>query len=179
MARGFHSDAQQRLTASSRRVAPDVEVGVLLAGEGHVGQVLGRGRRANGDRHVVTERPVGLADLLGDRGGHVLAGEQRLRRVPDRRGSIPSRKPATNAPVGLGGDVEPGGDRQPGRGQPGQRRALAAHTREVSGRVVERQHHLHGVLPVAGRHLPIPMGLLPLARPRTQAAPSSGCSPPA
>ena len=57
-ARSVHSDAQQRRTASSTRVgADDVEVGVLLAGEARGRQVLGGGRRADGDGHVRRRAP--------------------------------------------------------------------------------------------------------------------------
>jgi hypothetical protein len=178
---GHGARVPQRRPAALDRVqqavAPDVEVGVLLAREGQVGQVLGRRRRTNGDRDVVTERPVGPADLLGDRLGHVLPGEQRLRR--GRIGRVdPVAETGDEPAVRLGGDVETGRDRQPGGGHPGQRGALAAHTRQVSGRVVDRQHHLHGVLPVAGRHLPTPMGLLPLGL-RERFSPSTTSREPA
>ena len=46
----MNSEAKQRRQASSSACAPlDVEVGLLLAGEAGVGQVLGRGAAADGD----------------------------------------------------------------------------------------------------------------------------------
>ena len=92
-------------------VAADVEVGVLLAREREV-RAGPRRWRTNERRPARRRRAPGRpADLLGDRGGHVLPGEQRLRRCGiggvDRPGS--RRRTA----VGLGGDVEPAGTGSP------------------------------------------------------------------
>ena len=54
MARAVHSEAQQRRTAACSAVgAADVQVGLLLAGEGQIGQVFGGCRRAHRDRQAV------------------------------------------------------------------------------------------------------------------------------
>ena len=53
------------------RVSADhVEVGVLLAGEARAGKILGRGRRADGDGHLVAEGAVAVDDHSGEVVGH-------------------------------------------------------------------------------------------------------------
>ena len=102
-----------------RVVADDVEVGVLLAGEGGAGKVL-RGR-AGADR----DRPAAeLGVRLGDRGATAPPGSRRCsnagpdasrrrRRLPaPRRSPQPDRPASTAAVVRLGRDDKPVGDRE-------------------------------------------------------------------
>ena len=78
-----HPRRPQRGPAPPDRVqhtagALDVEERVLLAGEGEVGQVLGRGRRTHGDRRIVSRQSrIRLRDGPGDRRRHLCLGEQR------------------------------------------------------------------------------------------------------
>ena len=59
-----------------------VEVGVLLAGEGHVGEILGVGRRAHRHRRVVAlDSLVRGGDLRRHRLGHGVGLKQRLNRL--------------------------------------------------------------------------------------------------
>ena len=98
-------------------VRPDhVQIGVLLAGEAGVGQVL-RGRRGpHRDGHVLAQREVAVPNSRRDIGGHlssqqhgagphrqlgpVAPADQLVHRTGDR-------------PIGLGGDDEPVGHREP------------------------------------------------------------------
>ncbi len=65
--------------------ADDVEIGVLLAGEARLGQVLGRRGRADGHRHVVAQPGIGLADAVRDGGGHGSAARTALGDTGRRR----------------------------------------------------------------------------------------------
>jgi hypothetical protein len=143
----------QRGPASADRVehrlhADDVEVGVLLPGEAGRRQVLGGGRGAHGDRHVpavsgrVTEPGVG--------GPHRRRGGLRDRRGQQRRAGAPGQIRATRGQhviqpgggrrgqVAGGVDAEPAGDREAGRDELGEVRALPADQRQLPrGGVVE------------------------------------------
>ena len=112
-----------------RFLAADVQVGVLLSGETRLGEVLGRGRGADGDplSAGVAQPAISLEDFLGERFVHRAAAQQPAdlcrdgldhRRVAilDRRGELgdlcaePVR--ADEAEVGPRGDDEARRDRE-------------------------------------------------------------------
>src|SRR5512136_149766 len=105
----------------------DVQVGLLLAREGGVRQVLGRGARADRDDRFAPEGPVGLADLLlevlgdGDREDELAClrgGPLESRVVLDIQVGKPRKEPVLDAglleepPEGLGRHHEGPGNRE-------------------------------------------------------------------
>ena len=132
MARSLHSGKDLTDAVQDGVDADDVEDGLLLAGEGGVRQVLGRGRGAH--RHGARQRRDGRAHLLRKalgqrRTGHqgpepfVLAGRQEPRHALSQR--------SDGGAVGVGGHAEAARHGQARGDELPEIRPLAAHAGDV------------------------------------------------
>jgi hypothetical protein len=119
-----------------RLLAHDVEVGVLLAGEAGVGQVLGSGRGAHGHRGPLADSGIGVGDGardgFGDGGGADRVagrrGRARQRLAPRPRQDVEiDRRLSCDLPIGLGGHAGPRRNGEACADQLAEVRGLAAH----------------------------------------------------